>query len=356
MNARSEFDTLAPEFSLRINGSPLPNDAAADLIDVVVLEDVDAMSMFTFSLTCYDSAEMKVKWVDDAIFREGNPVEIEIGYRDNKRTIFSGEITGLEPTFLEGNPPTLTVRGYDRRHRLARERKTRSYTNVKDSDIASQLAASAGLKPQADDTRVTLPYLLQHNQTDLEFLLARARRIDYEVVVDDRMLIFRPRKIDGDAVLTLRREIELLDFRPRMTTMGQVEELLVKGWNPKDKKEIVGRASASDVTSLMAGKASGASSVSHLFGKSGSASVVSAVQSQDDADAVAKQRFGEMALGYIRGDGQCIGDPKLRAGIVVKIEGIGERFSGHYYVTSTEQRFSPKKGYRTRFAARRNAT
>jgi hypothetical protein len=40
----------------------------------------------------------------------------------------------------------------------------------------------------------------------------------------------------------------------------------------------------------------------------------------------------------------------------VKIEGLGERFSGLYYVTSTEQRFSTKKGYQTRFAVRRNAT
>jgi len=356
VNARNDFDTLAPEFSLRVNGTPLPNDAAADLIDVAVLEDVDAMSMFTFSLTCYDSAEMKVKWVDDALFREGNPVEIEMGYRDNKTTLFSGEITGLEPAFPEASPPTLTVRGYDRRHRLMRERKTRSYTDAKDSDIASQLAGTAGLKPQVEDTKVTLPYVLQHNQTDLEFLLSRARRIDYEVVVQDRTLIYRPRKTDGGEVLTLRREIELLDFRPRMTTMGQVEELLVKGWSAKDKKEIVGRSGAGDVKSLMAGKASGASSVQSLFGKSGSASVVSAVQSQADADAVAKQRFGEMALGYIRGEGVCIGEPKMCAGIVVKIEGLGKRFSGLYYVTSTEQRFSTKKGYRTRFAARRNAT
>jgi phage protein D len=63
-----------------------------------------------------------------------------------------------------------------------------------------------------------------------------------------------------------------------------------------------------------------------------------------------------MALGYIRGEGLSIGEPKLRAGIVVKIEGLGERFSGLYYVTSTEQRFSTKKGYQTRFAVRRNAT
>jgi phage protein D len=356
VNARTGFDTLAPEFALKVNGAPLPQAATADLIDVCVLEDVDATSMFTFSLTCYDTKQMKVKWVDEKLFREGNPVEIEIGYRDHRQVIFSGEITGLEPTFLENTPPVLTVRGYDRRHRLMRERKTRSFTNVKDSDIANQLAGGAGLKPQVEDSKVTLPYVLQHNQTDLEFLLARAKRIHYEVVVDDRTLIYRPRKIDAGAALTLRREIELLEFRPRMSTMGQVQEVLVKGWDPKNKKEIVGRSGAGDESGLMAGKASGPSSVQSIFGKSGGACVRAPVQNQADADLMAKQRFGEMALGYIHGDGLCIGDPRMRAGIVVKIEGLGERFSGLYYVTSTEQRFSLKKGYRVRFSARRNAT
>jgi phage protein D len=46
----------------------------------------------------------------------------------------------------------------------------------------------------------------------------------------------------------------------------------------------------------------------------------------------------------------------MRAGTVVKIEGIGDRFSGSYYVLSVEHSFRPKKGYRTYFSARRNAT
>ncbi|MGF6754541.1 phage late control D family protein [Paraburkholderia sp. GAS42] len=356
MNARSDFDTLAPEYALKVNGAALPLAAAADLISINVLDDVDAMGMFTFSLTCMDTVDMKVKWIDDDLFREGNPVEIELGYRDNRRILFSGEITGLEPAFLEDSPPTLTVRGYDRRHRLMRERKTRSYTNVKDSDIANQLAGGAGLKPEIEDTRVVLPYVLQHSQTDLEFLLGRAQRIDHEVVVDGHSLIYRPRKVKDSATLTLRREIELLEFRPRMSTMGQAQELVVRGWSPKDKREIVSRSGVGDEPSLMSGQSSGPASVQRVFGRTGSMMVRAPVQSQEEADLVAKQRFAEMALGYIRADGVCIGEPHLRAGIVVKIEGLGARFSGLYYVTATEQRFSIRNGYRTRFAARRNAT
>jgi phage protein D len=356
MAARDDFDTLAPEFKLHINGAPLPEDAAADLISVAVVHDVDAMGMFTVSLSGWDGVEMKVKWIDGDLFREGNPVEVEMGYRDRMETIFSGEITSLEPEFLEAKPPTLTARGYDRRHRLMRGRKTRSFTNVKDSDIANQLGGSAGLKPDVEDSKVLLPYVLQHNQTDLEFLLSRAARIDYEVVVDGRTLVFRKRRIKESAVVTLRREIELLEFRPRMNTLNQVPKYTVRGWNPKDKKEIVATAAAGEEPSLMGGSASGPATVRRLFGDASSTSVTAPVQSQADADLVAKQRFVEMGLGFIRAEGISIGEPRLRAGIVVKIEGIGERFSGLYYVTWTEHRFSKRKGYRTAFVARRNAS
>lgn len=356
MAARDQFDTLAPEFGIHISGSPLPSDAVADIISISILEDVDAMSMFAITLSGWDSATMKVKWMDDKLFREGNPVKIEMGYRDHLRPLFSGETTGLEPDFPEARPPSLTVRGYDRRHRLMRQRKTRSFINLKDSDIASQLANGAGLKPDVEDSKVVLPYVLQHNQTDLEFLLTRARRIDYEVIAADSSLLFRPREIKNSAALTLRRDVELLEFRPRMTTMGQVQEFMVYGWNAKDKKEIVARSAAGSESTLMEGTVSGPANVQRLFSNTGTTRVTMPVQSQEEADHMASQGFAEMALGYIRAEGVCIGEPGLRAGMVVKVEGIGERFSGLYYVCSVEHRYSMRKGYRTSFSARRNAT
>ncbi len=356
MNSRADFDTLAPEFQVHIKGEALPTEAAADLIGVSVLDDVDATGMFTLIVSGCDADEMKVKWIDDEIFREGNSVEIAMGYRDNLQTLFSGEITGLEPEFLEGQPTRLIVRGYDRRHRLLRERKTRSFTNIKDSEIASQIAADAGLIPEVDDSALILPYVLQHNQTDLEFLLARSQRIGFEALVVGQSLKFREREIKADEMLVLRREQELLDFRPRLTTTGQVGEFVVHGWNPKDKREIIAFARNGDEKTLMAGTTSGPRAGEQAFGKAKGSSVTRPVQSQAEADQMAKQRFSELALDFIRADGVCIGEPRLRAGSNVKIDGIGTRFSGLYYVTSCEHRYSPRKGYRTSFNARRNAS
>jgi phage protein D len=356
MSDREPFDTLAPEFTISVNGTPLSNEAAADLLKVSVVDDVDAPGMFAITIAAWDTTEMKPKWMDDSLFQEGNPVEVRFGYRDNTKRAMSGEITGLEPEFQEARPPTLTIRGYDRSHRLMRARKTRSFTNCKDSDIVNQIASDVGLRPQVEDSGVNLPYVLQHNQTDLDFLLSRARRINFEVSVNDKDLVFRPRKISDSPELTLHREVELLDFRPRLTTVGQVPGLEVRGWDPAKKEKIVGTAGVGDEPQLMGGSRSGPSVSRKAFGTPGSARVTAPVQSQDEADAMAKRGFGEMALAYVRADGRCIGEPRMRAGTVVKIEGIGTRFSGSYYVTSTEHSFGPSKGYRTQFSARRNAT
>lgn len=356
MTARDFFDTLAPEFKVKVNGAALPDEAAADLIHLRVLDDVDAPGMFAITIVGWDTREMKAKWIDDPLFSEGNPVEIDFGYRDSTEPLLSGEITGLEPDFRESQPPTLTVRGYDRRHRLMRARRSRSFTNCKDSDIASQIASDAGLRPNVEDSGVVLPYVLQHNRTDLEFLAARGRRINFEVVVRDRDLLFRPRKVGNEPELTLHREVELLEFLPRLTTLGQVPQLEVRGWDPSQKKEIIGRAGVGDEPRLMEGSSSGPSATRRAFDTQASARVTAPVQSQDEADAMAKRGFSEMALSYIHTDGVCIGEPRLHAGMVVKIVGIGSRFSGSYYVTSVEHSFGPKRGYRTAFSARRNAT
>jgi phage protein D len=226
---------------------------------------------------------------------------------------------------------------------------------MKDSDIANQIAGDWSLTPEVEDTRVRLDYVLQHNQTDFEFLQERARRIGYEMVVTDSSLHFRPRRSDGSAVLTLSRDVELLDFSARLTTMGQVEEVNVQGWNAKDKKEVVAKSRIGDERQ-MGGSASGPAATRRAFSGTGGAAVDTPVLSQAEADQLAQGWFGEMALSYVEGHGTCIGEPDLRAGTLVQIEGLGKRFSGSYYVTSSEHSYRPNVGYRTMFNVRRNAT
>ena len=354
---RRDFDTLTPEYKVKINEQELPVAAKSDLISVIVQEEVGATGMFAFTLLCWDGAKMEVKWIDDEIFKEGNVVEIQMGYRDRLDTLFKGEITGLEPEFTSDEPPVLTVRGYDRSHRVMRKRKTQSFVNMKDSDIVNQIAANYGLRPDVEDTKVTIAYVLQHNQTDLEFLQQRAHRIGYEVGVIDQTLYFRPRQNNGSEILTLSREVELLEFYPRLSTNEQLENVSVQGWNPQKKEEVIATSQVGDVGSLVNASVSGPAMVSEKFENlSGGTSVDLMIGSQAEADQIAQGWFKEMSLQYVVGDGVCIGRAELKSGTLVNVVGLGDRFSGHYYVTGTEHSYNPKTGYRTSFSFRRDAT
>lgn len=246
------------DFEIRINGSPLPAEAKADVRAVTVSEDVGAPGMFTLQLYNWDMNQLKVTWVDEPLFAEGNEVRIQMGYLDGELAeLMVGDITGLEPEFTTDETFTLTVRGYDRRHRLLRGRQTRSFVQMKDSDIARQIAGDAGLSAKVQDSKVKLDYVLQHNQTDLEFLQERAQRIGYEVVVQDKTLHFRPQRSDQKQALSLFLDEDIVEFYPRSTTLTQVGQVAVRGWDLKEKKAIVGQAGAGQEATRMGGSTSG---------------------------------------------------------------------------------------------------
>ncbi len=347
---------LVPDFEITINGAPLPLEAKANVLAVMVEDDVGLPGMFTFQLAGSMDQEDEAPWVDDEdLFAVGHAVEIKMGYGEELESLIAGEITGLEPEFASNHLPTLSVRGYDRRHRLHRGRKTRTFVQQKDSEVAAQIAKDAGLNAQAEDTQVVHDYVLQANQTDMDFLQERARRIHYEVIVNGKDLLFRPVAHAEGEILTLSLQEDLLEFCPRLSAVRQINEIALRGWDPKNKKEFVGRAKSGDEATQMGGQNNGAALVESFFGAATSMVGDRPVSTQAEADQLAKARFNNVALALICGEGVCFGRTDLRSGKVIKVEGLGTRFSGQYYVTTASHRYSGQLGYYTHFTVRRNA-
>ena len=128
MPGSEETALLVPDLLIKINGSPLPSEAKQDVLSASLQEDIEAPSMLTLQMVNWDMVNLKITWSDHNLMAVGNEVEIQMGYVDNLQKLMVGEITGLEPEFSADEIPRLTVRGYDRRHRLMRGRHTRSFT------------------------------------------------------------------------------------------------------------------------------------------------------------------------------------------------------------------------------------
>ena len=186
---------LVASFDISVNGSPITVEAHAHVVAVTVEDDAEWPSMFSVELAATMDQDDPLVWVDNDLFAVGGAVEVRLGYEDSPEQVFVGEITGLEPQFSLSRLPLLVVRGYDRRHRLTRGRRTRSFLQQKDSDIAAKIASEAGLSAEATDSEVTHEYVLQANQSDMEFLRERARRIHYEVAARRQDSLLPPRPV-----------------------------------------------------------------------------------------------------------------------------------------------------------------
>lgn len=343
-----------PDFDIRINGAALPHAARRDVRSVTVQEDVEALSMFSVDLYNWDEDLREVTWSDNALFSVGNAVEISLGHLDDLHPVMVAEITGLEPVFAGDLPPMLTVRGYDYRHRLARGRRTRTFSQQKDSAIASQIAREAGLRAEVADSKITQQHVVQGNQTDLEFLQRRAQLIGWEVYVRNKVLYFQPTQHDRQAAVKLSLDGDITEFTPRLSAQGQVGEVSVRGWDLKKKLPVVGRATGNQL-SAMGGKAVGPRTADRAFGKATVAAVRRPVQTKAAADQIALGQVNDRALAYIHGDVVCEGRPDLRAGQVVDIAGAGRTFSGPYYVMSATHVLTADFRYETTLTVRRNA-
>jgi uncharacterized protein len=353
MADRESQQVLTADFSITVGGSSLPPEARGMVGRVAVEDSLDAAGSFALEMNNWDHDTQAVKWSDSDLFKPGGAVEIELGYVGDLTKVMSGEITGLELSFPPDVRSRLVVRGYDRLHRVRRGRRTKSYLQVKDSDVAQQVASDLGLTPDVEDSGEVHPYLLQVNQTDVDFLLGRARAIGYELQVDEKKLVFRKRKHDRGKTEELSFTKGLLDFDGYLSTADQVSKVSVRGWDPKAKQALVGQAQPSDVTGTMNGSQLGPDAAKSAFGDKTLTVVEHPVSTQNEADLLARGLMNEIALGYIVADVTAVGTPAIAAGTVVAIDGIGTRFGGLYYVTRVAHVF--EGSLVTRLHARRTA-
>ena len=327
---------------IEIDGQELSPEIELALESTVV---VDRLAMpDTFTLVFRDPDR---KIVGDANIQIGSKVKISTTSTSDTtpRLLHDGEVTSIETEY--GSHGTLAVvRGYDRAHRLSAGRKSKTYTNVKISDIAKQIASAAGLTPDVDETDGTLDHVFQHNQSDLDFLYELAHRTRSDFRVDGEKLLFK-RLVEsstgpgqGEAGSEGENELVwgsgLLDFRARVSGVSQVSKVEVRGWDPKEKKEIIGTAepTATHVElplkpTDLAGRFNGQT---HVV-------VDRSVATQQEAEQVAGAHAERIGSSAFEATAVAAGSPTLRSGTAVSIANVDSNFAGKWVIQGSRHEF-----------------
>jgi phage protein D len=352
------FNFYAPRFEIEIENSRVAAEISKSIIDVSVEERINEGASFT--ITVNDEFDMKTqafKWLDHQLFNVGNTVKIKFGYESSLVLLMTGNITGLTPSFFAGDTPTLTVNGQDLSYDyLKRRSPERTFTGVSYSDIAQTIAGEAELSCEADSTE-SIEHSVRKNANEsyYMFLERLAEEVGFQLRIDGQTMYFNEPEDDKKEILTLALGKDIISFRPNLNTANLYAEVEVRGHNPRDPNTpIVGRAAAGEERSQESGRQTASQVAQRRHGESIKVITNVIVNSVNHANAIARAALNRLSDGFIEGDAESIGIPEIRPGVCIKLEKMGERFSGKYFVKAATHTIN-NSGYRTRFTVKRNA-
>lgn len=358
---------FAPAFKILVNGSQLEADVSYEIEQLTVVSKPDTLDTFTFTIA---NPMPKMRWThttDGDLFKEGSAVKIKMGYVDDLQDMIDGEITQITPSFPADGVPTVEIQGHNLLHRLRGTNNTRTFQNASDKDIAEQIGQKLNLQVQADDPGTQYEYVMQPNQTDLEFLRERARKVHFELVVKDKILFFRksaevtPKTYTlvwaqaQKAVATGSEILPLTTFSLQMNATAPPSKVQSRGWDPTTKQAITSTADSSDQTSPMNGSQEGGNVPSSAYGTDRTlVHVQTPFGSQSECDEHAKASYNNQAMGLVTGTAETIGVPDLRSGTVIQMLGVGLRFEGEYMIDEATHAIGGS-GYKTSLTVKRNS-
>ncbi|MEV4591043.1 VgrG-related protein [Streptomyces chartreusis] len=311
--------------------------------------------------------------LEQAGLTHGTPVEVWAQGRADApaQLLASAEITSLEGDY-RGLALHTVIRGYDTSHRLQRARRSRTFVNMTDSDVARQLAQAAGLRiSRIESTRTSHAHLAQTNQTDWDFLTWRANENGFEFGVSEDGFFFGSASHAGQPIpLVLQRNLRA--FRPRVSSANLAPEVEVRVWNPLEAKAVASKttlatavAKLEDTPVNLARAAGARGSASPATPPAGSQSlgpapsanghVVTGRPSAVGAAIGAASRelldgaVNALSSRFALADAEVFGDPELLAGKTVRVEGAPGPFAGIWSVAAARHVFDVHEaGYRTR--------
>ncbi len=332
---------------ITVDGSPLRPEHASCLTDAVVDDDSYLPDMFELRF-----ADPQRTLAEEMPFQMGAEVEIKTGAlgEDASTLLISGEVTAIEAA-LDASGSFFTITGYDQSHRLHRGRKTATFNDVTDSDVAKRVAQAAGLAiGTVASTTETLEHVSQVNETDWSFLQSRARESGYRIFVREGKFHLQTgsEAAPSGPPPEFRFGAELIEFRARMTANEQVGKVEARGWD-FDRKEVVSEELDTAIFSAsLASSSISADQIDSSFGDSTYVCTNRAIGTRAQAAIVAEGLSVDLSSGQLFATGTIVGDPRVSAGSSIQIAGTGKAFDGSWVVSHSRHVFD-HGGYTTHF-------
>jgi phage protein D len=347
--------STAPIFA--VDGQ-VKGELARDLVRLEVEERASGVKQldarFLASGGDADPPKGDINYVDGAILDFGVQLRVSVGPPDTERIVFEGRISAIEAYFGDGQAPHVRVLAEDILMDLRITRRSKTYEQVSDADIARAIAAEHGLRDEVAADGPTYDVVQQLNQSDLAFLRERARLLQAELWIQDGALHLATRPNRSATAVTLVQGNQLLAAQMRADLAHQRTEVRVSGYDAARREPIDETAGSDVIDGEIAGGRTGPTVLRDVFGERTAHIARQAPLNGGEASAWARAEMLRRARAFVSVKATTTGTPDLVVGSRVRLERVSPPFDGDgYYVTEVRHTFDLASAHKTHFSAER---
>src|SRR3954447_20870062 len=342
----AQTDVLGDQLTITRNGTALQREDYLDLAEIEVEMSIGKPCMATLR---FRDTKRQGDETEDYLQSMGWNLtdEVVVTHAATSKKLFTGEVALLTFEFSETGRHAI-VRAYDRSHRMFRGLKSRTFVQVKDSDVFRQVIADSGVTAgTVTSTPVNHVHLYQHNQSDYDFLRIRAEENGLLLMSDADGHLSFCEPPSGGAKPNLDGHVNLRGFRSRLSA-PLYNKVTVRAWDPVNTKELTATQDVPD--SAWAKLAKTPASATGKFTdntRTKSITLDKPGLQQAEIDELAKSMAERESHSFAESEARVLGSPDLRPGTVVQISNMGTTFNGEWRISSARHVMSPQHGYET---------
>jgi phage protein D len=336
-------------------------DLLASLIEMVIEDDQHLATVvrIKFAITVDTAGVWSL--LDDERIKLWKPLTVKVQLGDEETELLKGFITQINPHIMTDlNSCCLEVVAMDGSCLMSVEEKIKAWPDKSDSDIAREVFQSYSLTPEVDDVDVVheeAVSTIMQRETDIRFLKRLARRNGFECFVKGDTGYFCSPALDDDPQPVLAAQFgentNLMTFRAKLNALRPMA-VEMQQYDIAAKEILTATADAGEQRQL--GR-DAAIAVAVPNGNTAKMFVRHTIATnQSEMENLCRALFNE-AEWFMEGRGEVdtvAYGTVLQPRQVVPIRGVGETFSGLYYVCSVRHVFTAGN-YVQHFTAKRNA-
>jgi phage protein D/phage baseplate assembly protein gpV len=257
--------------------------------------------------------------------------------------LFDGDIASIQHDYDGAAGHVVRVRAYDPLQRLRTRRRVRTLATTSAADLATELAGDIGCGSAATRSTPGRDLVIQAGESDLDLLADLAAEAGLYPFIDDGTLKLVGLDGDGEEIpLALGRTLQSVRITlssERALTRGEA-----RGWSPATSHRFQAEAATASQDALdLRDLGLRAHAAERLI-------LNALVDSEGEARALAQADMDRGAAYEAAVVGTAFGDPAIRPGRPLRIDGVGADLAGLYVVTEAVHRFDAASGYTTEFA------